>query len=218
MRYICGNIDGKALGLKSEAYNVLEVIGKCSRGENAKGWYASMQALADILPFQISRMTVDRAVEKLITLGLIERRENGSLYIAQNEQPNAQIEQNSTPLNNPPIINNKNKETSEMKTDFEKFFDKFSAEYRNRFAATQLLWDHRSKVAQDAMWDELKEERDFTVDRNPYFFVQNFPEPQPEWLSGGESGDLVQVKYNGLHKICTRATMERFGLEWVRDW
>ena len=44
------------------------------------------------------------------------------------------------------------------------------------------------------------------------------PEPQPQWLKGNESGDLVQVRYQGLYKICTRATMELFGLEWVRDW
>jgi hypothetical protein len=43
-------------------------------------------------------------------------------------------------------------------------------------------------------------------------------EPQPQWLKGNESGDLVQVRYQGLYKICTRATMELFGLEWVRDW
>ena len=122
MRYTCGNIDGKALGLKAEAYNVLEVIGKCSRGENAKGWYGSMQALADILPFCIGRETVRKAVEKLLALGLIVRRENGSLFIAQNEQPIAQNEQaiaqneqpiaqngqNSTPPYNPPIIDNNN--------------------------------------------------------------------------------------------------------------
>ena len=44
-------------------------------------------------------------------------------------------------------------------------------------------------------------------------------EPQPDWKTGGEiNEDLVQVLYNGHFKICTRATMELFGLEWVRDW
>ena len=41
---------------------------------------------------------------------------------------------------------------------------------------------------------------------------------QPEWLRGDEGGDIVQVRYNGAYKLCTRATMELFGLEWVRDW
>ena len=54
--------------------------------------------------------------------------------------------------------------------------------------------------------------------KNPYFFVQDYPEPQPVFLRGDESGDIVQVRYNGAYKLCTRATMELFGLEWVRDW
>ena len=69
------------------------------------------------------------------------------------------------------------------------------------------------------MWNAVKDEPDGTVDKNPFFFVQDFPDPQPEWKTGGETGeDLVQVRYNGRYKICTRATMELFGLEWDRDW
>ena len=49
--------------------------------------------------------------------------------------------------------------------------------------------------------------------------IRTYDQPQPEWKTGGETDlDLVQVKYNGRFKICTRATMELFGLEWVRDW
>ena len=58
----------------------------------------------------------------------------------------------------------------------------------------------------------------FTEERNPYFFLNNFPEPQPTFLRGDEPGDIVQVRYNGAYKICTRDTMERFELEFVRDW
>ena len=132
------------------------------------------------------------------------------------------VRESAQPVRSPhtPLYNNiKDKKTSDMKTDFEKFFDKFSAEYRNRFAATQLLWDHRSKAAQEAMWNEVKDEQDFMVDKNPYFFVQNFREPTPDWKTGGETDlDLVQVRYGDRYKICTRATMELFGLEYVRDW
>ena len=41
---------------------------------------------------------------------------------------------------------------------------------------------------------------------------------EPEFLRGDEEGDLVQVRYNGLFKICTRDTMQKYGLEYVRDW
>ena len=43
-------------------------------------------------------------------------------------------------------------------------------------------------------------------------------QPQPEWLRGNESGDLVQVRYNGCFKICTREAMNLFNLEFVKNW
>jgi len=127
MRFIIGNMDGKALNLNANELCVLEAIGKCSRGDSAKGWYGSMQALADILPFIVDRMTVDRAIKKLLEKGLIVRNEENSLFIAQivqsdaqnvqavaqNVQPNAQIVQNPTPLNNPPIDNNNQNKLTE---------------------------------------------------------------------------------------------------------
>ena len=48
--------------------------------------------------------------------------------------------------------------------------------------------------------------------------IRAYQLPQPTFLRGDEGGDLVQVKYNGQFKICTRDTMTRFNLEWVRDW
>ncbi len=120
-----------------------------------------------------------------------------------------------------PLINNINnsKRLAEM-TDFELFFSKFTPfQQGNRSAATELLWDRRSHAAQKAMLDELRDAPKNSVDKNPYFFVQNYAEPTPEWKTGGETNeDLVQVRYNGVYKICTRATMELFGLQWVRDW
>ena len=85
----------------------------------------------------------------------------------------------------------------------------------NRYAATFTMWRTRSRAAQDKMVEKAE---GGIGSKNPYFFVQDFPEPQPTFLKGNESGDLVQVRYQGLYKICTRATMELFGLEWVRDW
>ena len=41
---------------------------------------------------------------------------------------------------------------------------------------------------------------------------------EPPFLRGDEPGDLVQVRYNGLYKICTRDTMQKYGLEYVKDW
>ena len=124
MRFIIGNMDGKALNLNANELCILEAIGKCSRSENAKGWYGSMQALADSMPFIISKATVVRSVQTLLESGVIIRREDNSLYLVQNEpasvqnepasvQNEPQLVQNepiSAPLNNPPIedINNNN--------------------------------------------------------------------------------------------------------------
>ena len=107
-----------------------------------------------------------------------------------------------------------------MPTDlFEKFFKKFVPEFKNRFTVTWYNFDKRSPAAQQAMWNAIKDEPDGTVDKNPFFFVQDFPEPQPEWKTGGETGeDLVQVRYNGRYKICTLATMELFFLVFDLDW
>ena len=115
---------------------------------------------------------------------------------------NESVATDNSPYN--PLNNNiTDKKQADMPTDlFEKFFKKFVP----------------SPAAQQAMWNAVKDEPDGTVDKNPFFFVQDFPEPQPEFLRGDEGGDIVQVKYNGTFKLCTRATMELFGLEWVRDW
>ena len=85
-----------------------------------------------------------------------------------------------------------------------------------RYAATFSLWRTRSRAAQVAM---LKKAAGGIGRKDPYFYVQDFPEPQPEWKTGGETGeDLVQVRYNGLFKICTRETMNLFNLEFVKNW
>ena len=48
--------------------------------------------------------------------------------------------------------------------------------------------------------------------------IRTYDQPQPEFLRGDESGDIVQVRYNGAYKLCTRDTMNLFQLEFVRDW
>ena len=48
--------------------------------------------------------------------------------------------------------------------------------------------------------------------------IWSVKEPQPTFLRGDEGGDIVQVRYNGAYKLCHRATMELFNLEYVRDW
>lgn len=252
MKLLLDDTTARAHGLNANEACVYAAILKCTK--SGRGWFANYRDLANALPFVISRMTVTRAVEKLLNLGLIERRDN-ALFAhaqieqigaqneqdnAQNEQIGAQIEQNIAPPNNPLIINNimNEKEKEQPRAlcthdgneqqgadyNFEMFWKYFSesmpAEFHNRKGATKIAFEKRSEVAQRAMIEAAQEGAPGHPgdEQNPYFFVVDFPEPKPTWLRGDESGDIVQVRYNGAYKLCTRATMELFGLEWVRDW
>lgn len=120
------------------------------------------------------------------------------------------------------LYNYKQENKASMQTLFEKFWNFYSPapEYNNRRAATQMLFEARSSAAQQAIVEAAQEGGGGHPgdQQNPYFFVVDFPEPQPTFLRGDEGGDIVQVRYNGAFKLCTRDTMELFGLEWVRDW
>ncbi len=225
---------------------IFAAILKCTR--SGRGWYGNYRELAAAMPFVMSKDTAQRAVQKLLNLGLIERREEKLFALSQNEtslsqnetvlsQNETSLSQNELPLNNPPIINNMNEKEKEqpralcthdgdVQQDcifefFWKFFSKaMPTEFHNRKGATKIAFEQRSEVAQRAMIEAAQEGAPGHPgdQQNPYFFVVDFPEPQPVFLRGDESGDIVQVRYNGAYKLCTRETMERFNLQWERDW
>ena len=254
MKLLLDDKTTRGYNLNANEACILAAILKCTRA--GRGWYGNYRELAAAMPFVMSYKTANRAVQKLLTLGLIVERDNA--LFTNNQSPitdgqivpndgqivheNGQIVQESgqivLPPNNPPIINNnmneKEKEQpralrshdgeKQQECLFEKFWKYFSmampAEYKNRRAATQMLFEARSEAAQNAIVEAAQEGGGGHPgdQQNPYFFVQDFPEPQPFFLRGDEGGDIVQVRYNGTFKLCTRATMELFGLEWVRDW
>ena len=101
---------------------IFAAILKCTRA--GRGWYGNYRELAAAMPFVMSRQTASRAVDKLLTLGLIEVRENETLWATITEQTSVQngrqtvqngqtsvqngrqTVQNALPPNNPPINNN----------------------------------------------------------------------------------------------------------------
>ncbi|MBQ7540291.1 MAG: hypothetical protein IJT13_04125 [Bacteroidaceae bacterium] len=112
-----------------------------------------------------------------------------------------------------------------MNTHFLDFWHLYAPlrEYSNRYLACKRLWESMDEVSCEGILKELEYERQTESvpkvhEKNPYFYLIDWQPPQPRWLRGDEEGDLVQVKYNGRYKICTRADMELYGLEWVRDW
>jgi len=228
---------------------IFAAILKCTRA--GRGWYGNYRELAAAMPFVMSHETARRAVQKLLNLGLIERREEKLFALTQIVTDDAQNvtepTQNVTsdaqivfPPNNPPIINNNMNEnqlsspaqdarTEEKKTeenlDFMDFWFLFSApkDMLNRENACRRLWESQtfSRAKKQAIMKELTEHQmngTLTEERNPFFYLNNHDEPQPTFLRGDESGDIVQVRYNGAYKLCTRKTMDLFILEWVRDW
>ena len=114
-----------------------------------------------------------------------------------------------------------------MDLDFNKFWDNYHVDevkFPHRRAATFREWNKRSPVTRKAMMEKVAKEGG-PPKKNPFFFVQEFPEPQPEFLSGKEQDDcrrrgipMVQVHYDGKFLICTKQTQEDFGLTKTVDW
>ena len=248
MKLLLDDKTTRGYNLNANEACIYAAILKCTR--SGRGWYGNYRELAAAMPFVINRTTVYRAIQKLLNLGLIEERENKTLFAVQIAQESVQNEhvsvqnaqecvQSVLPPNNPPIINNMNENqlsshaqdarTEEKKTEenleFMDFWILFSApkDMLNRENACRRLWESQtfSRAKKQAIMKELNEHQmngTFTEERNPFFYLNNHDEPQPTFLRGDESGDIVQVRYNGAYKLCYRATMELFGLEWVRDW
>ena len=249
MKLLLDDKQHRGCNLNANEACIFAAVLKCTRA--GRGWYGNYRELAAAMPFVINRTTVYRAIQKLLNLGLIEERENKTLFAVQiaqesvqNEHESVQIAQecvqNVLPPNNPPIINNNMNENQlsspaqdarieEKKTeenlDFMDFWFLFSApkEMLNRENACRRLWESQtfSRAKKQAIMKELTEHQmngTLTEERNPFFYLNNPAEPQPVFLRGDETGDIDQGRYNGAYKLCTRATMELFGLEWVRDW
>ena len=248
MKLLLDDKQHRGYNLNANEACIFAAILKCTRA--GRGWYGNYRELAAAMPFVMSKDTAQRAVQKLLNLGLIERREEKLFALSQNETSLSQNEtvlsQNETslsqialPPNNPPINNNMNENqlsspahdarTEEKKTeenlDFMDFWFLFSApkEMLNRESACRRLWESKtfSRAKKKAIMNELTQHQmdgTLTDERNPFFYLNNHDEPQPVFLRGDEPGDIVQVRYNGAYKLCTRATMELFGFDWVRDW
>ncbi len=240
---------------------IFAAVLKCTR--SGKGWYGNYRELAAAMPFVINRTTVYRAIQKLLTLGLIEERENKTLFAVQIAQESVQNEHESVqnaqesvqielPPNNPPINNNMNEEKKEQQRalcardcekqqsstfeDFKKAFIEVSDIttqggenwFKYRGEACEQRWAKLSELHRRAIIADLIRCRDMhekPFKENPYFYLCDFPEPEPQFLSGQEQDEhhrqgipLVQVRYNGKFLICSLQTMLDFNLEFVRYW
>ena len=220
---------------------IFAAILKCTR--SGRGWYGNYRELAAAMPFVINHSTVYRAIQKLLNLGLIERRDEKLFALLQNEtdllQNETELLQNALPPNNPPINNNMNEEkregtcthTCDTPAPETPFFLVLHSFFIKKGGTTTPLQMEAAKDAWQKCSDVKKRQLIEAVKSGAHFkprldwLIADFPEPQPEFLSGLDQDKLrekgipmVQVKYNGKFLICTRKTMELFGLEWERDW
>ena len=244
MKLLLDDKAGKAFGLNANEACIYAAILKCTKA--GRGWFANYRDLASAMPFVVSRMTVTRAVEKLFNLGLIERRENALFASAQNEQIGAQNEQGDAqieqicaqneqkiaPLNNLPInkenmnenenatcahtCDTRTPETPNFLVLHSYFIKKGGTATPLQMEAAKDAWQKCSDIKKRQLIEAVKSGAHFKPRLD--WLIADFPEPKPVFLRGDEAEDIVQVRYNGAYKLCTRATMELFGLEWVRDW
>lgn len=221
---------------------IFAAVLKCTRA--GRGWYGNYRELAAAMPFVMSHETARRAVQKLLNLGLIERREEKLFALTQIVTDGAQIvteptqnvtsdAQNVLPPNNPPIIiNNMNEKEKEQQRalcardcesqtpSFNDLTTAFGLKGGNmtstQFEAAKELWKNCSPAKKRKLYEALDSGAHFKSRLD--WLISDFPEPQPVFLRGDEGGDIVQVRYNGAYKLCTRETMTLFNLEFVRDW
>ena len=103
--------------------------------------------------------------------------------------------------------------------DYQDFWERYKPDeirFPNRKRATYRLWRARIPATQKAMLDYVKEHQ-VPKWKNPYFFVQDFNDPEPNWLRGDEGGEIVQVLYKGKYLLCRPQTAKDFGLQITKD-
>ena len=87
------------------------------------------------------------------------------------------------------------KSFADMRNDFNRLWTKLngSPEFDNRRNAAWLKWQQRSPLARRAMLSAPSLVGRDGERLNPYFFIADFPEPQPIFLSGIDKGLLLCI-------------------------
>lgn len=194
-------------------------------------WCGKQRDMASQL--ELPLMTVRDQLKKLLTMGLVIQTDDKYTAPVQNLTPAVQY--NTAPVQKSDPINyiNKMKENeyiarAQLRTaqpptpdSFEVLFKAFTLRVGNIKLADSMRDDCQR------MWSTFPDwKRKMLIDKvnsgewiRPRFdwLIGDF-NPQPEFRKGDEDEDLVQVRYNGAYKICTRQTMEQFNLKFVKNW
>ena len=186
------------LGLSLAECRVFAFIYGLTKSKKYGGYDGSKRQLALLLGLDVSgtKKILDRLIENnLVTYS------NGKWISVESVQTNVESVQTSMEsVQSPhtPLYNNINKNKAAMREiNFETFWFYFepSAEYQNRRAATQTIFEARSEAARNAIVEAAQEGAPGHPgdNPNPYFFVQDFPEPTPTNLNGTLQGAEMRL-------------------------
>ena len=246
MKLLIDDTTGREHNLNANEACVYAAILKCTKA--GRGWFANFSDLANALPFVVSDETVRRAVKKLFHLGLLEKRGNAIFAkpqivadtpqnVVAEPQNVADAPQNvanpDTPYN-PLILNNENMKENDHATCAQTCdtrttppipsFDDLVLAFRNKGGRMNNYEGGEARDAWSACTSAKKIQLLAAVQSGAHFksrldwLIADFPEPSPTFLRGDEDEDIVQVRYNGGYKLCSRSTQQLFGLLLVRDW
>ena len=243
--------------LKPATADVLAIIEKFSLTGSKKGWYGSLRQLAEMCPTDISHTLASKAIRELLELGLIVEPQKGVYFVTKRDtdvtnHDNLVTERDtfvterdkSTPLNNPPININNNKQNDKTKTpaptrkEVSEFkmknnFDIFWA-YHNppknlRYNKRQCRWlweDVLDYSVRDQIIDQLMHlaaDNRLADERNPYYYLRSFAPREPHNWNGDPSIDsktrtrLLSAKYHDQFGMYTVEHVLLFGLPVAPD-
>lgn len=87
-------------------------------------------------------------------------------------------------------------------------------EFHNRYLACRRLWDGMDKPARRLILEELRKEQTersplVVHEKNPYFYLTDWQQPQPQWLSPREVGYLMAQHVTLA--VCFNPQTQRYG-------
>lgn len=238
MKLLIDDKTGRVHCLNANETCIYAAILKCTKA--GRGWFANYRDLADALPFVISDETVRRAVNKLLDLGLIEKRDNALFAAPQNvadtpqnvvtkPQNVADAPQNVakstppiTPYINNEIMNEKNAtcaHTCDTHTPELPSFSDLCNTFRqkggkiNNYEGGEAYdeWSKASNAKKVKLFRAL-ERGDFFKQRLDWL-ISDFPEPEPTNYNGTARGG--EMLASGEAKVANYKG--RFGIFTLED-
>ena len=217
---------------------IYATILKCTKA--GRGWFANYRDLADALPFVISGETVRRALNKLLNMGLIERRENALFAAPQNventpqnvvtkPQNVADAPQNVakstppiTPYINNEIMNEKNATCThacDTRTPELPSFIDFKNAYINKGGQVlafdelqaQKLWASTTPAKKIKLVAAITDGKHYKA--KLHWLISDFPEPEPTNYNGTARGG--EMLASGEAKVANYKG--RFGIFTLED-